>query len=64
MTLTSNLAHDTPAARRFRRLAPLVVLLGLMALIMAPGFIIQLGHTDRAAAAPSVVTLAPNAPEG
>jgi peptidoglycan/LPS O-acetylase OafA/YrhL len=64
MTLTSKLAYDTPAARRFRRLAPLVVLIGLMALIMAPGFIIQLGHNDRAAAAPSIVTVAPDAPEG
>jgi hypothetical protein len=35
--MTSNLAYDTPAARRLRRIAPLVVLLGLMALIMAPG---------------------------
>ncbi len=64
MTLTSHLAHDTPAARRFRRLAPLVAMLGLMALIVAPGFITRLGQNDHAAAAPSVVTQAPNGPEG
>ena len=36
MTLTSQLADDTPGARRFRRFAPLAVLLGLMALTMTP----------------------------
>jgi peptidoglycan/LPS O-acetylase OafA/YrhL len=64
MTLTSSLAYDTPAARRFRRLAPLVVLLGLMALIMAPGIITLLGQDDGAVAPPTVVTLTPATPEG
>jgi peptidoglycan/LPS O-acetylase OafA/YrhL len=63
MTLTSNLAYDTLAARRFRRIAPLVVLLGLVALIMAPGFIARLGHDD-GVRAPNVVTLTPDSPEG
>jgi len=63
MTLTSQLAYDRPAARRFRRFAPLVVLLGLAAAIMAPGFITGLDHDERARA-PDVVTLTPDAPEG
>jgi len=63
MTLTSNLAYDTPAARRLRRIAPLVVLLGLMALIMAPGLIARLSHDD-GARRPDVVALTPAAPEG
>jgi hypothetical protein len=63
MTLTSNLAYDTPAARRLRRIAPLVVLLGLMALIMAPGLIARLSHDD-GARPPDVVALTLAAPEG
>ena len=57
MTLTSNLAYDTPAARRLRRIAPLVVL------IMAPGLIARLSHDD-GARPPDVVALTPAAPEG
>ncbi len=63
MTLSSTLAYDPPAARRFRRMAPLVVLLGLVALIMIPGFIAGLGPDD-AERAPDVVTLTPDTPEG
>ncbi len=63
MTLTSQLADDTPGARRFRRFAPLAVLLGLMALTMIPGLIAGLDHDD-GASAPDVVTLTPDAPEG
>jgi hypothetical protein len=44
MTLTSQIAHDTPAAHHLRLIAPLVVLLGLALLIMAPGFFAGLGH--------------------
>jgi hypothetical protein len=39
MSLTSEIANDTLAARRFRLLAPLAVLLVLAALILAPGII-------------------------
>jgi peptidoglycan/LPS O-acetylase OafA/YrhL len=63
MTLSSTLAYDTPAARRFRRIAPLVILLGLVALIMAPGILARLNH-DAGAHAPGMVTLTPDAPEG
>jgi hypothetical protein len=63
MTMTSQIAKDTPAARRFRLITPLVVLLALAALIMAPGLIGALGH-DHGARAPDVVTLTPDEPEG
>ena len=63
MTMSSLIAKDTPAARRFRLIAPLVVLLGLAALIMAPGFIGGLDHDD-GAGAPHIVTLTPDDPEG
>jgi hypothetical protein len=39
MYLTSEIMKDTLAARRFRLLAPLVVLLALAALTLAPGMI-------------------------
>ena len=41
MYLTSEIVKDTLAARRFRLLAPLAVVLMVAALIVAPGFI---GH--------------------
>ena len=63
MTMTSQIAKDTPAARRFRLIAPLVVLLGLAALIMAPGFIAVFSHDD-GAGVPRIVTLTPAPPEG
>ena len=63
MTMTSQIAQDTPAARRFRLIAPLVVLLGLAVLIMAPSFFGGFGHDD-GTGTPHVVTLAPGDPEG
>ena len=39
MYLTSEIVNDTLAARRFRLLAPLVLLLALVALALAPGII-------------------------
>ena len=39
MYLTSEIVKDTPAARRFRLLAPLVILLAFAALALAPGII-------------------------
>jgi hypothetical protein len=63
MTMTSQIANDTPAARRFRLIAPLVVLLGLAALIMAPSLIGSFSGGGNGGA-PSMVTLAPDAPEG
>jgi hypothetical protein len=64
MTLTSQIAHDTLAAHRLRLIAPLVVLLGLALLIMAPGFFAGLGDDDDAAPPRMVNQLAPDAPEG
>ncbi|HEX3208276.1 MAG TPA: hypothetical protein VHQ91_02765 [Geminicoccaceae bacterium] len=62
MTMTSQIAKDTLAARRFRLIAPLLVLLGLAALIMAPSLIGGFGGGN--GGTPHVVTLAPDAPEG
>jgi hypothetical protein len=39
MYLTSEIVNDTLAARSFRLLAPLAVLLALVALALAPGII-------------------------
>jgi uncharacterized membrane protein HdeD (DUF308 family) len=39
MYLNSEIVRDTLAARRFRLLAPLALLLALAALILAPGII-------------------------
>ena len=39
MYLTSEIVKDTLAARRFRLLAPLVVLIALVALTLTPGII-------------------------
>jgi hypothetical protein len=41
MSLTSKIVNESPAARRFRLLAPLVALLALVALMMAPGIIAE-----------------------
>jgi hypothetical protein len=51
MTLTSEITKDSPAARRFRLLAPLVALLALAAFFVAPGIICELGD-DATPAAP------------
>jgi hypothetical protein len=42
MSLTSKIVNESPAARRYRLLAPLVALLALVALMMAPGIIAEL----------------------
>ena len=39
MYMTSEIVNDTLAAHRFRLLAPLAVLLALVALALAPGII-------------------------
>ena len=64
MTMSSQIAYDTPVAHRLRLFAPLVVLLGLGLLIMAPGLIVDLGHDDHATPPQMVNQLAPDAPEG
>ena len=43
MTLTQAIARDPPKTRRFRLLAPLLVLLGLALLALVPGILIHLG---------------------
>ena len=47
MYLTSEIVKDTLAARRFRLLAPLAVLLALAALTLAPGIIGISGFRER-----------------
>jgi hypothetical protein len=44
MSLNSKIVNDTPAARRFRLLAPLAALLALAALTLAPGLIAELKY--------------------
>jgi hypothetical protein len=46
MSLTSKIVNESPGARRFRLLAPLVALLALVALTMAPGIIAELRDGD------------------
>jgi hypothetical protein len=51
MSLDSKIVKDTPAARRFRLLAPLAALLALAALALAPGIIVELKNGDTAVGA-------------
>jgi hypothetical protein len=44
MFIDSKIVKETPAARRFRLLAPLAALLALAALTMAPGLIAELKY--------------------
>jgi hypothetical protein len=43
MTLNDGIARDPPKTRRFRLLAPVLVLLGLALLAMVPGLLIDIG---------------------
>ena len=43
MTLTQAIARDPPKTRRFRLLAPLLVVLGLALLALVPGILIHIG---------------------
>jgi Tfp pilus assembly protein PilN len=54
MTLTEALARDPPGARRFRLLAPLLVLLCLALLAMAPGLLIHWSVDEQEPAAQSI----------
>ena len=51
MTLTQAIARDPPKTRRFRLLAPLLVLLGLALLALVPGILIHLGDSPHNAPA-------------
>ena len=44
MPLTKAIVHDPPAARRFRRIAPVLVILGLVLLIMVPGILAHINE--------------------
>ena len=44
MTLTDEIARDPPKTRRFRLLAPVLILLGLALLAMVPGILIHIGN--------------------
>jgi hypothetical protein len=54
MTLTEALARDPPRARRFRLLAPLLVLLSLALLAMVPGILIHFSANEPESAAQSI----------
>jgi hypothetical protein len=54
MTLTEALARDPPRARRFRLLAPLLVLLCLALLAIAPGLLVYLSADNQEPAARNI----------
>jgi hypothetical protein len=54
MTLTQALARDPPRARRFRLLAPLLVLLSLALLAMVPGLLVHFSSDEQESAAQSI----------
>jgi hypothetical protein len=54
MTLTEALARDPPRARRFRLLAPLLVLLCLALLAMVPGLLFHFSADEQDAPAQSI----------
>jgi hypothetical protein len=43
MTLNEGIARDPPKTRRFRLLAPVLVLLGLALLALVPGILVYIG---------------------
>jgi hypothetical protein len=45
MVLTKAIVRDPPAARRFRYVAPVLVMLGLALLAMVPGILVHMGDT-------------------
>jgi hypothetical protein len=47
MTLTQGIARDPPKTRRFRMLAPVLVLLGLALLALVPGILIHVADSPR-----------------
>jgi hypothetical protein len=51
MTLTQGIARDPPKTRRFRMLAPVLVLLGLALLALVPGILIHVADSPRDASA-------------
>jgi hypothetical protein len=59
MSTTSRIALDTPAARRFRLVAPVVVLLGLAVLAMTPGILTELSRGPSSELAPAPMAPAP-----
>ena len=54
MTLTEAIARDPPRTRRFRLLAPLLVLLCLALLAMAPGLLVHISADGRESAVQSI----------
>jgi hypothetical protein len=59
MSMTTRIALDTPAARRFRLIAPLVVLLGLAVLALTPGFLAELSRGPSSELAPTSMAPTP-----
>lgn len=45
MTLNDGIARDPPKTRRFRLLAPVLILLGLVLLAIMPGILIHIGDS-------------------
>ena len=59
MSMTSRIALDTPAARRFRLIAPLVVLLGFAVLALTPGILAELSRGPSSELAPAPMAPTP-----
>ena len=54
MTLTKAIARDPPRTRRFRWIAPLLVLLCLALLAMVPGLLVHISADEREPAVQSI----------
>lgn len=55
MALTKAIVHDPPRARRFRLIAPVLVILGLALLAMVPGVLIHLSSDAHDSQLPTVI---------
>jgi hypothetical protein len=51
MVLTKAIVRDPPAARRFRLIAPILVVLALALLAMLPGLLVHIGSVTNASPA-------------
>jgi hypothetical protein len=54
MPLNHEIARDPPRTRRFRLIAPVLVLLCLALLAMAPGMLVHISAGEHDGAAPSI----------
>lgn len=55
MTLSKEIVRERPAERRFRLIAPLLVVVGLALLAMVPGVLFHVSNGDHEAAQTSTI---------